>query len=187
MGKRTNHIPSALKHGIYCSGIGLLPTEDPAEFQKFKQEIFDEYAPAGRSQKCIVENIACLMWRQQNLSTYSLANRARNRRSSINAQVDPPCSFSYLPPLLPYIEPDAPPPEPPEELAARRKAADKQVRTELGAAIELVEIGDVATIEHLEKELAIRGRLSGMIAHEIKSFLYVRGIASLSSSADHTS
>ncbi len=48
MGKRTNHIPSALKHGIYSSGIGLLPTEDPAEFQKFKQEIFDEYA-SGRS------------------------------------------------------------------------------------------------------------------------------------------
>jgi hypothetical protein len=42
MSKRTNHIPPALKHGIY-SGIGLLPTEDPAEFQKFKQEIFDEY------------------------------------------------------------------------------------------------------------------------------------------------
>jgi hypothetical protein len=44
MSKRTNHIPPALKHGIY-SGFGLLPTEDQAEFQKFKQEIFDEYVP----------------------------------------------------------------------------------------------------------------------------------------------
>src|SRR4029077_8298493 len=50
MSKRTNHIPPALKHGIY-SGIGLLPTEDPVEFQKFKHEIFDEYAPVGRSER----------------------------------------------------------------------------------------------------------------------------------------
>jgi hypothetical protein len=50
MSKHTNRIPPALKHGIY-SGIGLLSTEDPAEFQKFKQEIFDELAPIGRLEK----------------------------------------------------------------------------------------------------------------------------------------
>ena len=47
MSKHTNRFPPALKHGIY-SGIGLLPTEDPAEFQKFKQATFDELAPVGR-------------------------------------------------------------------------------------------------------------------------------------------
>ena len=72
MTKRTNHIPPALKHGIY-SGIGLLPTEDPAEFQKCKQEIFDEYVPVGRSERNIVENMVCKMWRRQNLFTYCLA------------------------------------------------------------------------------------------------------------------
>jgi hypothetical protein len=75
MSKHTNRIPPALKHGIY-SGIGLLPTEDPAEFQKFKQEIFDEYVPVGRSERNIVKNMACKMWRRQNLFTLCLAERA---------------------------------------------------------------------------------------------------------------
>jgi hypothetical protein len=67
-------------------------------------------------------------------------------------------------------------------LAARHKAADNQTRTELGAAIELVEIGDVATIEYLEKELAIYERLNAMIDRIFKSLLHVRGIKSMSSS-----
>src|SRR5215469_17032577 len=45
MRKNSKRIPPALKHGIY-SAIGLLPTEDPAEFEKFKQEIFDDYRPS---------------------------------------------------------------------------------------------------------------------------------------------
>ena len=59
----------------------------------------------------------------------------------------------------------------------------KEARTELGAAIELVEIGDVATIEYLEKELGIRERLHGMIARLEKRLLFLRGIKSISSSA----
>src|SRR5262249_24475518 len=47
----------------------------------------------------------------------------------------------------------------PEELEALRKSVEKEARTELGPAIELVEIGDVATIEYSEKELGIRERL----------------------------
>ena len=70
-----------------------------------------------------------------------------------------------------------------EELGALRKTADEQARTELGAAIQLVEMGDEATIEHLEKELAIRERLDGMITRAFKNLLYVRGIKSMSSSA----
>ena len=54
MRKNSKLVPSALKHGIY-SAIGLLPTEDPAEFEKFKLEIFDDYKPTGRSEIIIVE------------------------------------------------------------------------------------------------------------------------------------
>jgi hypothetical protein len=178
MSKHTNHIPPALKHGIY-SGIGLLPTEDPAEFQKFEQEIFDDYAPLGRSEKNIVQNIAFLMWRSQNLSTYGVAMRAQARYDSIYSKLKPP-------PLLDMsIFQDGRMPEnrSPEQLDALRKRADAEVRTELGAAIELVEIGDVATIEYLDKELAIRERLDAMIARLQKSLLYLRGIKSMSSFA----
>jgi hypothetical protein len=179
MGKRTNRIPPALRHGIY-SVIGLLPTEDPAEFEKFKQEIFDEYVPVDRSERNIVENMACKMWRRQNLFTLCLAERARNRRNSINAELNPPRpSPSWL-----RLEPDFPEPEPPspEELAARCKAADDQARTELGETMELVKVGPVATFDYMEKELAMMERLDAAIVRDQKSLLYVRGIKSMSSS-----
>jgi hypothetical protein len=176
MSKRTNHIPPALKHGIY-SGIGLLPGEDPAAFEKFKRELFDELAPVGRSEEDILENLAYLKWRRQNLFTYRLAKRASDLHSSIYAKLSPPQMWDT--PLLQYQEEI----RSPEELRALRKSADEQARTELGAAIELVEIGEVATIDYLEKELSIIERLDAMIGRCYKSLLYVRGIKSMSSSS----
>jgi len=84
--------------------------------------------------------------------------------------------------LAPLIDPDYREPEPPspEELAARRKAADEQAKAELGDAIELVELGDVVTYEFLEKQLAIMERLEVMIARAYKKLLYVRGVKSMS-------
>jgi hypothetical protein len=46
------------------------------------------------------------------------------------------------------------------------KRADEQARIELGSAIELVEIGEVATFEYMEKELAMMERLDAAIARE---------------------
>jgi hypothetical protein len=178
MPKSSKHVPPALKHGIY-SAIGLLPTEDPAEFEKFKQEIFDDYRPVGRSEKIIVEEIAGLQWRLYHLSTFGMAMRARDRRSAIYSKL--PASGWY-PRLVGYEEPE-PDPRSPEELEALRKSVEKESRTELGAAIELVNIGDVATIEYMEKELGIRDRLHGAIARLEKRLLFLRGIKSISSSS----
>ena len=179
MRKNSKHVPPALKHGIY-SAIGLLPTEDPAEFEKFKLEIFDDYKPAGRSEIIIVEEIACLQWRLQHLSTYGVAMRARERRNAIYSKLNPPSPGWSVSPFLGF-EPE-PETRSPEELEALRKSVEKEARTELGPAIELVEIGDVATIEYLEKELDIRERLHGTIARLEKRLLFLRGIKSLSSS-----
>jgi hypothetical protein len=180
MGKHSNHIPSALKHGIY-SAIGLLPTEDPVEFEKFKQEIFDDYKPVGRSEKIIVTEIACLEWRLEHLPTYSVAMRARERHSAIHSKLDP--SPRWWPPELLGFEEPKPKPRSPEELEALRKSVAKEARTKLGPAIELVKIGDVATIEYFEKELGIRERIHGMIARLEKRLLFLRGIKSISSSS----
>jgi hypothetical protein len=83
MRKNSKLVPPALKHGIY-SAIGLLPTEDPVEFEKFKLEIFDDYKPAGRSEIIIVEEIACLQWRLQHLPTYGVARGNGGARSIPN-------------------------------------------------------------------------------------------------------
>jgi hypothetical protein len=176
--RKQNRIPSALKHGIY-SAIGLLPTEDPAEFEKFKLEIFDDYKPTGRSEIIIVEEIARLQWRLQHLSTYGVAMRARERRSAIYSKLP---SLGWSSPPLRGFEPE-PESRSPEELEALRKSVVKETRTELGPAIELVEIGEIATIEYLEKELGIRERLHRMIAQLEKRLLFLRGIKSISSSS----
>jgi hypothetical protein len=47
----------------------------------------------------------------------------------------------------------------------------------LGAALELLEIGEVATLEYLDKRLAIVDRLNAMIARLYKKLAYVRAIA----------
>jgi hypothetical protein len=177
MRKISKLVPPALKHGIY-SAIGLLPTEDPVEFEKFKLEIFDDYEPAGRSEIIIVEEIAGLQWRLQHLPTYGVAMRARERRSAIYSKL--PATGWY--PTLVGFEPE-PESRSPEELEALRKSVEKEARTELGPAIELVEIGDVATIEYLEKELGIRERLHGVIARLEKRLLFLRGIKSISPSS----
>jgi hypothetical protein len=173
-GKYSARVPSALKHGIY-SAIGLLPTEDPVEFEKFKQEIFDDYKPVGRSEEIIVNEIACLQWRLEHLPTYGVAARARQQHAAIYAKL-PSTGWSIPSLLTSYEEPE---PRSPEELEALRKSVAKEARTKLGPAIKLVEIGDVATIEHLEKELGIREKLHGFVVRLEKRLLILRGIKSI--------
>jgi hypothetical protein len=178
MRKQNHSIPPALKHGIY-SAIGLLPTEDPAEFEKFKQEIFDDYKAIGRSEEIIVNEIACLQWRLEHLPAYGVAMRARQRHGAIYSKLAAPSPQWSYPILTGYEEPE-PEPRSSEEQEALRKSVKKEARTKLGPAIKLVEIGDVATIEYLEKELGIRERLHGMIARLEKRLLFLRGIKSIS-------
>ncbi|HXW72109.1 MAG TPA: hypothetical protein VEK34_11805 [Methylocella sp.] len=175
MRKHNNRVPPALRHGIY-SGIGLLPTENPARLRKFKKQMFAELNLVGRLEEDIGNDIVRLEWRRQNLSTYELAQRAQARRNSIYSEQIPTVRYLYEE-LERTPHPDNPTPE---EFEASHKRANKQVRTELGAAIELLEIGDVATLGYLERRLGILERLDGMITRAYKKLLYVRGIKSMS-------
>src|SRR5262249_15131129 len=185
MSKNSKRIPPALKHGIF-SGLGLLPTESRVKFRKFRKQMFADLNLVGRLEQDIGEEIVCLEWRRQNLFTYELAKRAKQRHASIHAELNPP------PPVPPHdpnflrieipIDPDWVEPEPPspQQLAARRKAANKQVELELGDAIALVKLGDIVTHEFLEKELAFRERLDAIITRLYKKLAYVRAIKSMS-------
>ena len=176
MRKNNKRVPSALKHGIY-SGLELLPTESPARFRKFKKQIFAELNLVGRLEEDIGEEIVRLEWRRQNLFTYDLAERARARRSAIHSKWVPPARYSGE-----VLEPHPEDPSP-EELEASRKRADKQARTELGGAIELVELGYRVTLDHLDKRLAILERLDEMITRAYKKLAYVRAIKSMAPAA----
>jgi hypothetical protein len=176
MRKYGNRVPPALKHGIH-SGLGRLPTESRAKFRKFKKQIFAELNPVGRLEKDIVEQIVALEWRRQNLFTYDLAQRASARRDAIRSKLIP--EIRYVTGLAKFaFEPDPENPTP-EELHAASRRAEKRIRSELGAAVELVEIGEVATPEHLEKRLTILDRLEAVITRLYKKLAYVRAIKSM--------
>jgi hypothetical protein len=179
MRENNKRVPSALKHGIY-SGLGLLPTESRARFRKFKKQIFAELNLVGRLEEDIGEQIVVLEWRRQHLGTYDLAERARARRSAIHAELVPATRYLGLPNLV--LEPDPENPTP-EELRAAQRRAEKRIRAELGAALELVELGDVATLGHLEKWLTILDRLDAMIARLYKKLAYARAIKSMAPAA----
>jgi hypothetical protein len=181
MNKRANRIPPALRHGVY-SGMALLPGEDPVAFQKFRDEILAEYQPVGRSEEDIVTNMADLMWRRQNLIMYRIAEYARKKHSSIYDKLSPPFKGMEL---IGYERET----RSSEELRALRKQADDEARSQLGPALELVEIRDVATTDYLLSELAIAERLDSMIDRYLKRLLFVRGLKSLPSpsSADPSS
>lgn len=176
MGKRKNQIPSALRHGVY-SNLGPLPGEDPAEFEKFRRGIFAEYNINGRSEEVIGDNLARLMWRRHNLSTYGLAKHVREKHYRIYARLNPPTKD--WPMLSEEKETRSP-----VELDELRKQADEEAETELGAAaLELIQAGDVVTIDYLSNELSIIERLDQTIDRCLRQLAHVRGVKSLSSPA----
>jgi hypothetical protein len=71
----------------------------------------------------------------------------------------------------------------PAEVARGEEAATDQARSELGDMYELAEIGEIATIDQLMKELAVEERLDAMIDKCLKRLLFVRGLKSISSSS----
>src|SRR5262249_42994031 len=68
--------PPALKHGAFSSKA-VLPGENPAEFEKLYQALIAELMPTGALEEDIVAHIARLVWRKQNLATFSLAEGLR--------------------------------------------------------------------------------------------------------------
>jgi len=178
VGKRSNLLPPALKHGAY-SGVALLPGEDPDAFEKLQRGLIAEFTPEGPFEEEIVATIARLTWRKQNLSTYKLATLAKNRSSAIRAQYGPRFDPNVPGPMMfpIYGREDI---RTADEIQADNRAAEQEIRKELGDALALVEMGDAVTIERLFKDLDVIDRLDGMIDRCLKRLLMVRGVKSMS-------
>jgi hypothetical protein len=160
----------ALKHGGY-SADALLPGEDRAAFEKLHRVLIAELVPDGTLEEDTVASIARLLWRKQNLATFSNAELARNRCSAITQEVEQEAGIGY------YKR---------DKLEAQQ-AAEAQARKELGETYELVEIGGEATLDRLMKELDIHDRLDAMIDRCLKRLLFVRGLKSLAPPAETVS
>ena len=172
--RQTRRIPSALKHGAYAAS-GLLPGENLREFYKLHDELIDEFAPNGALEDDIVLEITRHTWRKQHLATFRKANVARDLRNAIKQEKLSVAGLSSKPDkwASETSSGDA------EKAGKIERAAEATARDELGADYELIEIGEIATLDYSVKELAVEDRLNAMIDRSLKRLLFVRGFKSL--------
>jgi hypothetical protein len=161
----------ALKHGAY-STTTILPGENIGEFKKLHERLIAELAPEGPLEEDIVATIARLVWRKQHLATFELAERARNWEQRLISERLPTSSL-----LMSFDSVD------PAETEQAVRDAEAQSRRDLGDVYDLVEIGDVATLDRLVSDLEIQDRLDGMLDRCLKRLLLLRGLKSISASA----
>jgi antitoxin component of MazEF toxin-antitoxin module len=67
---------NAWKHGGY-SNLGVLPGEDPQEFNALHQSLIAEYKPSGPTECDAILSVATCMWRKSRLTIYARAAAAR--------------------------------------------------------------------------------------------------------------
>ena len=160
-----NRIHPALKHGAYAA-TAVLPGESRAAFEKLHRDLVAEHAPSGVHEEHIVMNMARLIWRNDNLGTLCIAERAQSRCSAIYEKLNAESSI-------------------PTVGAAKREknvqAAEDQARKELGDTYEqLVELGEAATIDGLTRELDVKERLAALVDKSLKQLLLLKGLKSIS-------
>jgi hypothetical protein len=164
---RIDRLHPAVKHGAY-SATAVLPGESPAEFEKLHRGLIAEFAPSGVLEDDIVMTMARLVWRKQNLPTLRIAERAQAHREAI---VNEKLNVYPLPLTTKELNQVDP-----KEL---RREADSEAQEELGEIYKFVEIGSVATVDGLTKELEIQERLDAAIKRCLNQLLMVRGVKSV--------
>ncbi len=176
---RVNRVPTAFKHGLYSSTT-VLPGEDPEAFEKLHRDLITEFNPNGPFESDIVANMARLLWRKQNLKTFRIAERARNRYARITAEIPPSDSIGRsIARWAAIYEANA------ESAEDKRVAriAEAQARKELGDTYDFIENREIATFDALSKELALDEQLNIAIEKCLKRFLMVKGVKSISASS----
>jgi hypothetical protein len=188
MSIRTKKFSPALKHGGY-SATALLPGEDPAAFEKLHTDLVAELVPNGPLEGDAVATIARLLWRKQNIATFRAVAAARDKWSeALNAEVRiREWDRMRNTPYEPDYETDGRETTTLADVASKYLAEAQRIqdntRKELGEAYEFVEIGDIATLDQLMKDLAVEERLDSMIDKYLKRLLFLKGLKSLSPSS----
>jgi len=170
----------AAKHGAY-SATAVLPGENRAEFEKLHRDLIAEYNISGAHEHEIILSMAGYIWRKRNLSTFRIAEGARQRRQAIvNGKLPRPLPDLNFVPMFEFKEHD---PATREEYEKARTASwllgEAEAKKELGKLYELTNVGEAATFDGLAKELDIEERLDAAINKCLKQLLLVRGVKSV--------
>ena len=162
-------VPNAIKHGAY-SELVMLPGEDPAAFAALKQSLFDEYKPSGPSEKSTMTSIAKTLWQLQRLGLYEHVQYLKARGtppSSSNEKTPMAEAIAKLMAARGPVRKSPPVPtvsEPPKE-----KSNDEL----------LLELGNFATVGHLDKELEVEMKLLAKLDRLLKRYFQIRAMKPL--------
>jgi hypothetical protein len=175
MPARVNKVHPALKHAGYSAST-ILPGESAAEFEKLHRDLIAEFSPNGRYEEHLIASMAQVAWRLQNLEIFRIVQRARARLQQLINEKAPPDPF------FPSFAPEDPAVRAAYQAAYKEatRAAEQQTRKEFDDVYELVEMGEDANIEALERELEVKERLEAMLEKCLKRLLFARGVKSIS-------
>jgi hypothetical protein len=153
---------NALKHGAF-SEVVILPGEDPQDFEKLKTELFEEYKPSGVSEERLIVALAKALWQQRRLAVYQHIQYARAGQDKTRRGSDSMTKFiaKYLPRETTGAE--SPPAKPPE-------SAEERVNKEL------LEFGDLLTLDQLGKELDVETKLQAKIDRLLKQYFQIKAM-----------
>ncbi len=83
--RNTNAVSqNALKHGLLAKHLLFQNEEEKTEFNMLLEELDDEYQPAGRTERALVEEVAICLWKLQTANGWEIQELA-NRRKAVKA------------------------------------------------------------------------------------------------------
>ena len=150
---KTDKLPSGglWLHEIKHDGFRIIARKDGQRVRLYSRPGND----FTRRFPLIVETLARLLWRKQNLATINRAEQAQAHWRRISAPDSP----------LRWSDSDR------AKVDAAIQAARDQAVKDLGEAFRLVEVDDTASVECLLKELEIEERLDALIDKCLKRLL----------------
>jgi len=164
-----NLVPNSLKHGAF-SEILILPGESAQDFEQLKSDLFAEYKPSGISEERALIAVAKSLWQERRLALYHHVQHARAAKSLSKERGNPnPISeaIEKFRAKHGYIRPDKVDPEP-EVPAPPPKSAEERINDELLA------LGNLLTLEQLEKELDVEFKLQTKTDRLFKRFFQIK-------------
>jgi hypothetical protein len=188
---------NAWKHGGY-SNLGVLPGEEPREFDLVHQSLIEEWEPSGPTECDIVLNLAKCMWRKSRLTIYAQAAAARTKWKFVFENREDLCwnidtgldrHFVYY---LTRLKEVLPLWEALEKFNKKLRPQVHKVNKQLTAALEMDEkdeqklgqksdlelelanLGEQITTESLIKEIDLEARLDARIDRLLKRLYQVK-------------
>jgi hypothetical protein len=165
--------------------MGLLPGEDPAEFEKLHSGLVADFPLGGALAEDIVWTLTRLVWRKNHMHTVRAAQRAWHRYHAIEStqrkEIIARQQIERKELGLSYIG-SSPKELSPEAEKDLRKAVENEAREELGDDYKFIEAEKDVTLEAVMENFEAEVRLNSMIDACVKRLLFLAGFKSLSSS-----